>query len=150
MTRAQLVGWIAVGVTCVLAFWRGGRPERLGAVLIAVTWAVTPLVELRRSWFEPQPGILAVDALTLAALVGLAFGYRRYWTICAAAFQAVAVLTHLAFLTNPHALYRAYLFANFSIGFLLLGAILGGIVIEGPWPQTRPEGLPRRGAPSGP
>jgi hypothetical protein len=140
MTQAQLVGWLALGATCGAAFWRGGPPERLGAVLIAVTWAVTPLVELRRSWYQPQFGILAVDVFTLAALIALAFWRHRYWTICAAAFQAVAVLTHLAFLINPRALYRAYLFANFSIGFLLLGAILGGVLIEGAPIRRPPRG----------
>ena len=130
MTLAQIIGWTALALTCAVAFWRGEWPERLGAALIAVAWLVTPLVELRRSWFEPQLGILAVDVATLIALVALAFWYGRYWAICASAFQAIAVLTHLAFLINPEALYRAYLFGNFSIGFLLLGSILGGTLIE--------------------
>jgi len=130
MTLAQIVGWTALALTCAVVFWRGERPERLGAALIAVAWLLTPLVELRRSWFEPQLGILAVDVATLVALVALAFRSRRYWAICASAFQAIAVLTHLAFLINPEALYRAYLFGNFSIGFLLLGSILGGTLIE--------------------
>jgi hypothetical protein len=101
-------------------------------------------VELRESWYQPQYGIFIVDLLTLAALVVLAMRFDRYWPICAAGFQAVAVLTHLAFLINPRALYRAYLFGNFSIGFLLLGAVLGGVIIEGrsppflrPWAWRR-------------
>ena len=143
MTPSQVVGWSALGLTCGAAAWRGGRPERLGAALIAVAWVTTPLVELRDSWYQPQLGILAVDVVTLAALVLIAVRYDRYWPVCAAAFQAIAVLTHLAFLINPRMLYRAYLFGNFSIGFLLLGAILGGVLIEGaktpfrhpaPWP----------------
>jgi hypothetical protein len=134
MTPAQLVGWLALGFTFALAFLRGGRPERLGAVLVAVAWILSPLVERRESWFEPQYGILLVDMATLLALALLAIRYERYWPICAASFQAIAVLTHLAFLINPQALYRAYLFGNFSIGFLLLGAIVGGVAIEGAKP----------------
>ena len=127
---AQLVGWAAVALTCVAAAWRGERPERLGAGLIAVAWVLSTMVERRHNWLEPQYGILAVDVATFIGLTGLAFACRRAWAICAAAFQSVAVLTHVAFLINPAALYRAYYMANFSIGFLLLGAVIGGVLLE--------------------
>jgi hypothetical protein len=127
---APWIGWFALGLTCVIAFWRGGRPERLGAVFSVAGWIVTPVVEIRTDWYQPQVGIFAVDVAMLVLLAGLAFRYRRYWAICAAAFQAVMVLTHIGFLINPRMLYRAYYFANFSIGFLVLGAIVGGTLIE--------------------
>ena len=126
----QVLGWVAVFVTCAAAAWRGERPERLGAALIAVAWGLTDLAELRNNWLEPQYGILVVDIATFVGLAAIAFMFKRAWAICAASFQAVAVLTHLAFVINPAALYRAYYMANFSIGFLLLGAILGGVLLE--------------------
>lgn len=127
---AQVLGWIAVLITCLAAAWRGERPERLGAALIAVAWGLTDLAEQRHNWLEPQYGILAVDFATFIGLATIAFVFRRAWAICAAAFQAVAVLTHLAFMIDPAALYRAYYMANFSIGFLLLGADVGGVLLE--------------------
>ena len=127
---AKLVGLLALALTCAAAAWRGERSEQLGAALISAAWLINPLLEQRRSWYAPQFGILAADVATLMGLVILVFVYKRYWTICATAFQAIAVLTHVAFLIDPRALYRAYFMANFSIGFLLLGAILGGVVIE--------------------
>jgi len=127
---AQGIGWFAVALTCIAAVWRGERPERLGAALIAIAWALTDLVEQRNNWLEPQYGILTVDIATFIGLAAIAFAYRRAWAICAASFQAVAVLTHLAFLLDPAVLYRAYYMANFSIGFLLLGAIIGGVLME--------------------
>lgn len=127
---AQLIGWIAVAVACIAAAWRGERPERLGAVLITSAWALTALVERRNNWLEPQYGILAVDTATFIGLAAIAFLFRRAWAICAASFQAVAVLTHVAFLIDPAVLYRAYYMANFSIGFLLLGAVVGGVLLE--------------------
>ncbi|QUD87873.1 hypothetical protein [Phenylobacterium montanum] len=144
MTSAQIVGWAALALAWSAALWKGGRPERLGASLVGAAWILTPIVELRESWYQPQYGILAVDFLTLVGLAALAMRYGRYWPICAAGFQAIAVLTHLAFLVNPQALYRAYLFGNFSIGFLLLGAILGGVIMEGGTPPLRrPWAWPR-------
>ena len=147
LTLANLINWVALIATCGVVIWRGRRPERLGALIVAAAFLVTPFVERRESWYQPQFGILAVDTVTLVALVAMAFWYDRYWTICAAAFQTIAVLTHFAFLINPQALYRAYYFGNFSIGFLLLGSILGGVIIESPNPfRVRRWSMP----PSGP
>jgi hypothetical protein len=137
---AQMVGWVSLALTCLAAGWRGERPEKLGAALVAAAWVVSTLVERRHNWLEPQYGILAADVVTLLALAALAFWSRRNWAICAAGFQAIAVLTHLVFLINPQALYRAYYMSNFSIGFLLLGAILAGVFFE----ASRPASVSRR------
>lgn len=145
-TLPHLVGRSALVLTLIVAVWRGGRPERLGIAIVALGWVATPIVERRQSWYEPQFGIMAVDAAILAAFVVIAFRYGRYWTLLAAGFQSIAVLTHFAFLIDPHALYRAYYFENYSIGFLILGAIFGGAFIEGrrpyrqrPFPWLRPR-----------
>jgi hypothetical protein len=55
------------------------------------------------------------------------------------------VLTHLGFLINPRLLYRAYYFANFSIGFLVLGTIVGGVLIEDSDWLLRLDQIRRRG-----
>ena len=144
MTLPQIVGWTGLALTWATALWRGGRPERLGASLIGVAWILTPIVQLRENWYQPQYGICVIDLVTLIGLTALAVRYQRYWPICAAGFQFIAVLTHLAFLVNPQALFRAYLFGNFSIGFLLLGAVLGGVIMEGATPPPlRPWAWPR-------
>jgi len=141
MHLGQIVGWVALALTAGAAWRRGGRPERHGALLVCAAWVLTPLVELRESWIQPQYGILAVDIATLLGLIIMAIRYDRYWPICAAAFQTIAVLTHVAFVINPGALYRAYLFGNFSIGFLLLGSIVGGVIMEGETPPARRQSL---------
>jgi len=130
LNLAPGIGWFALGLTCVIAFWRGGPSERLGALLAAAGWIVTPFVEFRSDWYEPQVGVFAVDVLMLLGLTALTLRYRRAWTICASAFQTLMVLTDIGVLIDPRALYRAYYYANFSIGFLVLGAIVGGVLIE--------------------
>jgi hypothetical protein len=148
MTLPQVFGWVTLALTCAVVFWRGRRPERIGISIVAVGWVATTLVQRLDSWYQPQFGIMSVDALILAAFIAMAFRYDRYWTICAAAFQAIAVFTHFVFLIDPKALYRAYYFGNFAIGFLILGAILGGAFIESAAPQRRSP--PSPGPPSGP
>jgi len=146
ISLAQLFGWASVALTCVAAGWWGGLAEKLGAALIAATWVASTLVEQRHNWLAPQFGLLAVDVLTFVALAALAFWSRRNWAICAAGFQAIAVLTHLVFLINPAAFYRAFYMSNFSIGFLLLSAVLAGVIFESrPQPAvSRRDGAYRR------
>jgi hypothetical protein len=141
MTLAQIVSWAALAVTAAVVLWRGRRPERLAISVVAIGWGLTRLVERRESWFVPQYGMMAIDGFILVVFVAMAFHYDRYWTIWVAAFQAVAELTHFAFLINPRALYRAYYYGNFSIGYLILGAILAGVIIERERPFRR---RPRR------
>jgi hypothetical protein len=135
-TPAQQVGTAGLVLVCSLAFWKGAKADKVGALVIAVTWLATPFVERRGSWYEPQYGILLMDSLTLIGLVAVALVYHRRWPICGAAFQTFSVLTHLAFVVNPHALYRAYFYADFSMGFLLLGSLFAGVLIE---PRDRPS-----------
>ena len=127
---AQLLGWACLAFTCVVVAWRGGRPEKLGAGVIAAAWVLSTLVEQRHSWLEPQVGVFIVDILALIAFVAIAYRYRRYWAIWVAGCHAVGVLTHVLFLIDPKALYRAYYMLSFSIGFLLLGALLAGAMFE--------------------
>jgi hypothetical protein len=142
MIPRQLVGLTILGLSCAVTFWRGQKPERIGVSVVAAGWLLTPLVEQRDSWLQPQYGIMTVDIVVLAAFIVLAFRYRRYWTIYAAAFQIAAILIHLAFLIDPRALYRAYYAESFAVGYLILGAILGGVLIEGRTPPRLQEPPP--------
>lgn len=146
MTPGQIINWTTLALTSAIVFWRGRRSERVGMAILIVTFILTPMVERRDNWYAPQLGIMAVDWLTLAGLAWVVFRYGRAWAVCAVAFQAIAVLTDFAFMIAPRTLYRAYYFGNFSIGYLLLGAILGGVIFERARP-IRPRGL-RRSAPA--
>ena len=144
-TPAQQVSSAALLMTIVATAWRGAPPERVSMAVITAGWIITPFAQLRENWYQPQWGMLAVDTVTLMCLAYLTLHYKRHWIICATGFQAVAVMTHLAFLISPHALFRGYFFANFAIGYLLLGSVLGGIVFE-LRPATRPgPGTPLSG-----
>ena len=77
------------------AFARGGRTERAGAALMLAAALGTPLVQMH-GFLSLEVGIAAVDALLLAGLLWLAFASERRWTIYAAGFQVVSVLTHFA------------------------------------------------------
>ena len=130
ITAAHLVGDLALLATGLMALHCGQRGERVGFCIILVAWIVSALVERRSSWIEPQYALFAVDVVTLGLLIWVHRTYGRLWPLVAAAFQVISVLSHPLFWINMPALARAFYYANFSIGFLLLGAIWGGCVIE--------------------
>jgi DNA repair protein RadC len=77
------------------AFARGGRNERLGGALLLVASLASPLVQVNM-FADLELGIALVDTLLFMALLALAFASDHRWPTVAAAFQAIAVLTHLA------------------------------------------------------
>lgn len=143
MSLEQMFSWFALALTIAVVGWWGRRPERVGIAVIAIGWLLTLLLLRKDSWYSPQYGVMVVDGALLAVFILMAFAYDRYWIICIAAFQAVAFLTHFIFLIDPHAFYRAYYFANFAIGYLILGAMIGGVIIERAAPARR-RWRPRR------
>jgi DNA repair protein RadC len=111
------------------AFGRGGRPERQGGAMLLGAALATPLLQTRM-FTGVEYGIAAVDVLLLAALVWLAISSERRWSLFAAAFQAVGVLTHLARLkAGPvHGDAYAYLLVFWSYPVAL--ALLWGSLVE--------------------
>jgi hypothetical protein len=90
----------ALLATCAFAFWRGGRPERIAAFAFLIASFVQPLVLNTRNWLDPQWGVLVVDSVLLALLVGLALLTDRSWVLFCAAFQLLSVVIHIAILVD--------------------------------------------------
>ncbi|MDE2488318.1 MAG: hypothetical protein KGO51_13065 [Alphaproteobacteria bacterium] len=114
MHTPVLPPWIGAGfflIVCGAALWKGGRDERVVAVGLLLSWAVSYLSLIQR---RPgtQWGEFAADALLLALLGVVALRSRRYWPLAAAAFQLLAVVTHAATLVDRHLGAWAYITAN--------------------------------------
>ena len=86
----------AVGVIVVaFAFLKGDEPERVGAGAYALGSLAALLVQNDSQLYGPQWGLVAVEAVVLAAYAGVAWKSRRSWPIWASALQAVVVMSHL-------------------------------------------------------
>lgn len=81
-------------IALVLMGLRGGRPERIAAVLITATVLSEPFAQhvLFGTW---RVGILGVNALLLCGLWILAEVSNRWWLILATALQLLLVLSAL-------------------------------------------------------
>lgn len=106
----QIVYWMVTAACTLYAYHSGGRSERAGAVIILLGSIATSLVTpaLPDRYRAAEIGILAVDLPVLFALVHLALRSRRYWPLWVAAFQLVAVTTHLAMLVVPNVVPEVY------------------------------------------
>ena len=100
-------------VCCGYALWRGGAPERSGAVifLIAVVLTRIAISEAASRFSSVELGILIVDLAVLAALLFLALRAERYWPIWLTALHIVGTAGHIVKLADPDTIRRAYAFA---------------------------------------
>lgn len=112
------------------ALWRGGAPERWGAVLLLVGWFLSAVLQ---SHDGHGPGIIVIliDIVCLIAFTILSLWSRRIWTIFLAAFQLDAVMSHFAVGLSGHIGGWAYVTAlGIWGGFGLVFALAGGMI----WP----------------
>jgi hypothetical protein len=101
---------LLVLLTCGYAFWRGRREERFAAIVcvlatVATRFVISPL-SVRYSGIEL--GLLAIDALVLAAFVAIALTSQRFWPLWIAGLQLTNSLAHLMKAIETDLLPRAY------------------------------------------
>lgn len=125
------------------ALWRGGRPERWVALANLLAWILTPLA-YRNDLIDPQWGVFLVDVGFLVLLAGLAMTTDRNWLLFAAAFQLLAVMTHIAIAVDRGVRTLAYFRGLVIWSYLVLGALAVGAWMfrrhrrptEAPQPET--------------
>lgn len=109
-------------IVCVLAAWRGRDLERLAAGGYLAAWALS-LVAFRAGTGETQWAVLFIDLTLLAGFIAIALRTRRYWPLFSAAFQLLAVGTHLARALDAAVSGWAYQTAGIIWGYLVIFAI---------------------------
>ncbi|GGZ39219.1 hypothetical protein [Asticcacaulis endophyticus] len=125
MTVAQ--AGLAVAVIIGLwALWRGGLTERVGAAIIVGGWCLTALLKHNGL---PTTTIAVLDIIVTVALIWLFVWSRKTWTLFAASFQLLAILTHFAASFTGYHGWFAYLTPlNMFGGYGLLLALAVGII----------------------
>lgn len=116
-----MIGWAVAAA----AVWFGGRAERAVAAGFVVAWIATPVVR-DPHWDAPQWAGIAIDVLFFVFLSAVALRTRRYWPLFAAAFQLLAVLTHVARIIDPGVRAWAYYTAGIIWTYMTLLALAIG------------------------
>lgn len=116
--RALVWAATIIGVG-LIAFWRGGRDERLASYVLLAAWGLSVLLA-RTDFAQTEWGVLAIDAALFAGLVGIALRSDRYWPLFAAGFHLLAVVTHIADTVDPAVEGWAYFTAEIIWGYLVV------------------------------
>lgn len=91
---AGIVGFVIMALVCLYALLKGGRPEKVAAVVIAVAWLASSLLQDRLNILSPQWGVASLDVALFVVFVGMALYWRRGWLIIACATQLLTAATH--------------------------------------------------------
>lgn len=125
---AYIFGLTLIGAVA-LAFWKGGRDEKIVAVALIVAAVVSPLMQ-GSSFDNEQYGLILVDCLLLLVLCTVALKSDRYWPMCAASFQLTTIIFHIARSSSAFVVPAAYADAIVFWGYLVAVALAVGTLLE--------------------
>lgn len=140
MIHVTLVEWYGLGallLVCTLAVWRGGVPERRTAIVVALCWVASVIVDHDGSR-GVQWAILAVDVLLGVWLVIQALTCNRFWLMVAAGAQILILLTHVGFALTPEIMQEGFFSAYYIWSYVVLLALAVGS-LSGPRTVARPD-----------
>lgn len=117
-------------LTCGYALHRGGRYERLAAIICIVATVATVSVNspLSHRYVGIEGGALAVDIAALAAFVVIALQSDRFWPLWVAGLQLTTSLAHFLKAVQPDLIPQAY---GAAVRFWSYPILL--IIIIGTW-----------------
>jgi len=111
MAPAIVIPIMLVMIAVVVAYRRGGPPERLAATII-VAWVIVDVTYhmlFGQSGFDAvDPVHVVLDGAELVAIMWLALRANRMWPLWAAAAQLICVTSHLVLFVELGGMRRAY------------------------------------------
>lgn len=126
----QVLGFLALSVSCFVALRWGGFDERIAAVGFIIAVVATNIVTDGR-YTHTEMGVLIVDASVFFGLLVLALRSDRYWPMWAAAFQLVGTMVHLGSMSQTGDFEWAYYVALTFWTFPVFIALMAGTWFEG-------------------
>lgn len=139
---AQVIAWTAF----LGAWWKGGRIERLAAVVLACDYVLSGLVS-RLPFPHAHEIAMGTELLTTLIFLWLAFRGDRWWLLAAAAALVLCSLTGVVGFLHPGVTYYAAASAQIGFWVVVYLSLLAGLVerwLAGERAVSRPR---RQGAP---
>ncbi len=125
-----LLGLAGLVVTCAFAWWKGGPPERLGTLMLAVGWIGADIARGFSSQMVPTVTLFVSDIVLAIGFLYIAIRYSSLWLGAVMILQAIAFALHAAQMSASDAPrwhgWIVYLLLNNLINYLLLLALVGG------------------------
>lgn len=140
LTASQLVLLAANLIAALLLVWKGGRPERIAAVLILALLVLEPLAyPVRINAWRVGGGL--VNLVFFLGLVWLAERWDRWWLVFVAAFQLLLIVTFLMPLMTDEFSVRTGIAIRLG-----LWAVISLLLFFGAWEAWADRRFVREGA----
>ena len=88
--------WSLLALTCGYALWRGGKEERIAAMVCITASLMMPFVlgPFASRYVGIETGAVLVDCGVLAAFVAVALQSYRFWPLWVAGLQLTTIMSH--------------------------------------------------------
>jgi len=128
----QLAFFLLLPLSLILATWKGGAPERYGALVIVAMAVIQriAIVFVPSHFVSVDPAALVTDFVGLTGFGILAVQARRIWPIWAASLQLLSVSAHFARWADIGVPPFVYALMRGSPTFVALAALLVGTVLH--------------------
>jgi hypothetical protein len=113
------LAYLAVLVISGVALWKGDRPLQLAAMVLIVSWALTPLVSLGSKTRLDYP-VMVIDTNAALGLVWISMRWRRIWCVVLAALMIVTVIMPIVCLVDRSIHKYNYYAATNAVAWLQL------------------------------
>lgn len=128
-----LLGLAGLAAVCLFAWWKGGPPERLGTLMLALSWIGADVVRGFSGQMVPTVTLFVSDILISAGFLYIAIRYSSLWLGAAMMFRAIGFAVHAAQLSGGDDAPRwngwiIYLLINNVLSYLVLLTLAGGTV----------------------
>lgn len=126
-----LLGLAGLVLVCAFAWWKGGPPERLGTLMLALSWIGADVVRGFSGQMVPTITLFVSDILISAGFLYIAIRYSSLWLGGAMMFRAIGFAVHAAQLNGDEDAPRwhgwiIYLLINNVLSYLVLLTLAGG------------------------
>jgi len=125
-----LLGLAGLVLVCLFAWWKGGPPERLGTLMLAVGWVGADIARGFSNQLVPTATLFISDIALAIGFLYIAIRYSSLWLGAMMMLQASAFALHATQMTASdeprwHG-WIVYLALNNLINYLLLLVLAGG------------------------
>ena len=127
-TMSPHVYWTLLALSCLYAMVKGGRDERIIAVICALASIITAFVlsPWAQRYSQVEAGEMVVDLVVLASFTLVALRSDRFWPLWVAGLQLTSSVAHLMKGINVELLPQAYAAATKSWSYPILLILLIG------------------------
>ena len=131
--------YAVLGLTAIVAHWRGSSCERIGAWVAVLGSVISTIFNHPSVWGNLATSVFIIDLFVLVGFWSLALVSRSFWPYWATGWQLVGILVHIQRGLFDDILEKPYALLSMYIAYPILGVILAASLFKDkgqPMPRT--------------